>query len=78
MNALGSGRRIKYVTCVDDYTKEYLTITTAFGITNVQVTAFWTDWTIPWLSGDDKNRSGPGIYLPRSINRPLRMVLSYD
>ena len=33
-----SGRRVKCLTCVDDFTKECLTITTAFGITGVQVT----------------------------------------
>jgi putative transposase len=38
MNALASGRRIKCLTCVDDSTKECLTITTAFGISGVQVT----------------------------------------
>lgn len=38
MDALCSGRRIKSLTCVDDFTKECLTITTAFGNTGVQVT----------------------------------------
>lgn len=38
MDALGSGDRIKSLTCVDDFTKECLTITTVFGITGVQVT----------------------------------------
>ena len=32
MDALASGRRIKCLTCVDDFTKECLTITAAFGI----------------------------------------------
>lgn len=38
MDSLATGRRIKCLTCVDDFTKECLTITTAFGITGVQVT----------------------------------------
>jgi putative transposase len=38
MDARATGRRIKCLTCVDDFTKEYLTITTAFGISGVQVT----------------------------------------
>ncbi len=38
MDALASGRRIKCLTCVDDFTKECLTITAAFGISGVQVT----------------------------------------
>ncbi len=37
MDALASGRRIKCLTCVDDFTKECLTITVAFGISGVQV-----------------------------------------
>jgi putative transposase len=35
---VATGRRIKCLTCVDDFTKECLTITTAFGISGVQVT----------------------------------------
>lgn len=38
MDALASGRRIKCLTCVDDFTKECLKITAAFGISGVQVT----------------------------------------
>lgn len=38
MDALANGRRIKSLTCVDDFTKECLTITAAFGISGVQVT----------------------------------------
>ncbi|ELF59998.1 IS1400 transposase [Escherichia coli] len=37
MDALASGRRIKCLTCVDDFTKECLTITAAFGISGIQV-----------------------------------------
>jgi len=38
IDVLASGRRIKCLTCVDDFTKAYLTITVAFGISGVQVT----------------------------------------
>ena len=38
MDALATGRRIKCLTSVDDFTKECLTMTIAFGISGVQVT----------------------------------------
>lgn len=38
MDALATGRRLKCLTCVDDFTKECLTITIAFGTSGVQVT----------------------------------------
>ncbi|KDF44958.1 hypothetical protein AE42_01645 [Enterobacter kobei] len=38
IDALATGRRIKCLTCVDDFTKECLTIITAFAISGVQVT----------------------------------------
>lgn len=38
MDALANGRRIKCLTCVDDFMKECLTITAAFGISGVQIT----------------------------------------
>jgi putative transposase len=38
MDALSTGRRIKCLTCVDDFTKECLTVTAAFGISGAQVT----------------------------------------
>ena len=38
MDALVTGHRIKCLTCVDDFTKECLTITISFGISGVQVT----------------------------------------
>jgi putative transposase len=38
MDALASGRRLKYLTCADDFTKKCMTITAAFGISGVQVT----------------------------------------
>jgi len=38
MDALATGRRIKCLTCVDNFMKEFLTVTVAFGISGVQVT----------------------------------------
>jgi putative transposase len=38
MNALATCRRIECLTCVDDFTKECLAITAAFGISGGQVT----------------------------------------
>lgn len=38
MEALPSALRNKCLTCVYDFTKEYLTITAAIGISGVQVT----------------------------------------
>lgn len=38
MDAQANGRRIKCLTCVDDFMKECLTITAAFGISGVQIT----------------------------------------
>lgn len=38
MDELANGRGIKCLTCLDDFTKECLTMTAAFGISGVQVT----------------------------------------
>jgi len=38
MDALATGSRSKCLTCVDDFTKECLTVTVAFGISGVKVT----------------------------------------
>ncbi|OUC37014.1 Insertion element IS407 uncharacterized 31,7 kDa protein [Enterobacter sp. J49] len=38
MVALANGRRIRFLTCADDFTKACLTFTAAFGISGVQVT----------------------------------------
>lgn len=38
MDTPATGRSIKCLTCVDDFTKECLTITIAFGISGVQAT----------------------------------------
>ena len=38
IDALASGRRLKCLTCVDNFTQECLTVTVAFGISGVQVT----------------------------------------
>jgi len=38
MDALATGRRIKCLTCLDDFTKQCLVVTVAYGISGVQVT----------------------------------------
>ncbi len=45
-DVLGTGRRIKCLTCVDDITKERLTVITAFGISDVQVTRIMDNITL--------------------------------
>ncbi len=53
IDVLASGRRIKCLTCVDDFTKECLTVTVAFGISGVQVTRILD--SIALFRGDNKN-----------------------
>lgn len=78
MDALANGRRIKCLTCVDDFMKECLTITAAFGISGVQVThildsiALFRDY--PTTIRTDQGRNLPAA---RSINGPLSMVWNY-
>jgi putative transposase len=38
MDVLATGRKIKCLSCVDDFAKECLTVTVTFGISGVQVT----------------------------------------
>lgn len=38
MDALATGRKMKCLTCVDNFTKECLTVTVAFGVSSVQAT----------------------------------------
>lgn len=67
MDALSNGRRIKCLTCVDDFKKECLTITVAFDISGVQVTRILDSIAVfRGLYGGNRNRSGPGVYLPRT------------
>jgi len=47
MDALGNGRRIKCLICVGDFTQECQMITTAFGITGVQVTRILDSIALP-------------------------------
>ena len=60
MDALSTGRRIKCLTCVDDFTKECLTVTVAFGISGVQVSRI--------LDSIALFRGYPGVdvFLPKS------------
>ena len=68
MDALTNGRRFKCLTCVDDFTKECLTIDyrrirdfrRAGHAYSGQYRA------VSWLSGYDKNRSGTSIHLSRT------------
>jgi len=46
MDALASGRRIKCLTCVDDFSKECLTITSAFDISGVQAAGILNSITL--------------------------------
>ncbi len=75
MDALANGRRIKCLTCVDDFTKECLTITAAFGISGVQVTRILDSIALfrgyPATIRTDQARNLPAA---RSINGPLSMV----
>jgi putative transposase len=77
MDALATGRRIKCLTCVDDFTKECLTITIAFGISGVQVTRILDSIALfrgyPATIRTDQGRSSLAAHW---INGLLSMVLS--
>lgn len=67
MDELGSGSLMKCLTCVDDFTRECLTITAAFGTRGVQMTRILD--SIGLFRGYPttiKPERGPGIYLPRA------------
>lgn len=69
MAVLDSGRRIKRMICVDEVTKEYLTITPHIRDFMLSGHAFsGQHCTVSWLSGDDKNQSGHGIYLSHALS----------
>jgi len=53
MDALATGRRIKCLTCVEDFTKEYLTVTVAFRISGHAYSG--QHCAVSGLSGDNKN-----------------------
>ncbi len=76
MAALSTGRRIKCLTCVDDFTKECLTVTVAFGISGVQVTRILD--SIALFRGYPATiRTDQEFRLAvHWINGPLSMVLS--
>lgn len=78
MDALVNGHRIKCLACVDDFTKECLTITTAFGISGVQVTRILDSIALfrgyPATLRTDPGRSS---FAAHWVNGPLSMVLSY-
>ena len=77
MDSLATGRRIKYLTCVDDFTKECLTITTAFGIAGVQVTRILDSIALfRGYPATIRTDQGAEFTCRVLINRPLSMVLS--
>lgn len=56
MDALGTGRRNKCLTCVDDFTKECLTVTVTFGVfRRADHANSGQYYAVSRLSGDDKN-----------------------
>lgn len=63
MDALASGCRIKCLACVDDSTKECLTITAAFGISGVQVTRI-TDSIVLFRGFPARVRADQGLNSP--------------
>ncbi len=71
MDALATGRRIKCLTCVDDFTKECLTITAAFGISGVQVTRILDSIALfrgyPATIRTDQGRSLPAEHLTSGL-----------
>ncbi len=77
MDALATGRRIKCLTSVDDFTKECLTMTIAFGISGVQVTRILDSIALfrgyPATIRTDRGRSSLAAHW---INGLLSMVLS--
>ncbi len=74
MDALACARRIKCLTYVDDFAKEYQTITAAFEISGVQVTCILDRIALfrgyPVLIRTDQDAV-------RRINGPLNMVWSW-
>lgn len=66
MDALANGRRIKCLTCVDDFTKECLTHRCFRYFRRSGHAYSGQHRAVSGLSDDNKNRSGPGIYLPRA------------
>jgi hypothetical protein len=76
MDALSTGRRIKCLTCVDDFTKECLTVTVAFGISGVQVTRILDSIDCFEAIRRRSNHQGRSSLAVHWINGPLSMVLS--
>lgn len=77
MDALASGRRIKCLTCMDDFTKECLRITAVFGISGIQVARILD--SIALFRGYPetiRTDQGPEFTCRRWINGPLNIVLS--
>jgi putative transposase len=79
MDALATGRRIKCLTCVDDFTKECLTITAAFGISGVQVTRILDSIALfrgyPATIRTDQGRSLPAEHLTSGLMSMVELRL---
>ncbi len=74
-DALATGRRINCLTCVDDITKECLTVTVAFGISGVQVTHILDNIALfRGYPGTIRTDQGTELPAARSINGPLNMA----
>lgn len=71
MDALATDRRIKCLTCVDDFTKECLTVTVAFGISGVQVTRILDSIALfrgyPATIRTDQGRNLPAEHMTRGL-----------
>ncbi len=77
MDALANGQRIKCLTWVDDFTKECLTITAAFGISGVQVTHILDSIALfRGYPATIRTDQGP-LPAARSNNGPLSVVWNY-
>lgn len=78
MDALATGRRITCLTCVDDFTKECLTVTAAFGISGIQVTCILDSIALfrgyPATIRTDQR---PDLSAGHWTSGPLSMALSF-
>jgi putative transposase len=77
MDALANGRRIKCLTCVDDFTKECLTITLLSVFQAFRSRVFWTASRCLGYPATIRTDQGRNLPAARSINGPLSMVWNY-
>ena len=79
MNARAIRCRLQCLTCVDDFTKEYLTVIAAFGISGIQVTRILDSIALfRGYPATIRTDQGPE-FICRALDQwtsgPLRMVL---